>query len=169
MSKENRGWSRSGADDLVRRQIIASFHDENVHGGFERVFGGVPAKLRGEKPASQPFTMWRLLEHFRLCVQDFLDCCRVPDYVEPPFPDGFWPAGDAPPVEAAWDESVARTRQAMTELEALILNSATDLYQLIPGSNGRTVLRQALACLDHNAYHLGQAMLLRRMLGLEVH
>jgi hypothetical protein len=93
-----------------------------------------------------------------------LDYCRVLDYVEPPFPDGYWPIADAPTNDAAWEKSLAATRRDMSELEALILNPSTDLFAPIANSDGRTILRQALACLDHNAYHLGQAMLLRRLL-----
>jgi hypothetical protein len=152
-------------DVLLREQLVASFHDENVHGGLEKIFAGVPAELRGAKPAGQPFTLWRLLEHLRLCVVDFLDYCRVPRYVEPPFPEGYWPSGDAPPNDAAWEQSLAGLRSLMEEMEALILNPSTDLFAPIPGGSGRTVLRQAIACLDHNGYHLGQAMLLRRLLG----
>lgn len=166
MSNETITEKPHAADVVLRKQLVASFHDENVHGGLEKIFAGVPAELRGAKPAGQPFTLWRLLEHLRLCVLDFLDYCRVPGYVEPPFPEGYWPSGDAPPDEAAWEQSVAELRSAMKELEALILNPSTDLFAPIPGGRGRTVLRQALACLDHNAYHLGQAMLLRRWLGI---
>lgn len=152
-------------DRQLRKQIVASFHDENVHGGFEKIFSGIPADLRGAKPAGQPFTLWRLLEHIRLCILDFLNYCRVPNYVEPPFPDGFWPTGDAPANDAAWESSILGVHTAMTEFEAIILDPSTDLFAPIPNSDGRTVLRQALACLDHNAYHLGEALLLRRLLG----
>lgn len=156
----------TNTDELLRKQLVASFHDENVHGGFEKIFSGVPPQLRGVRPPGQPFTLWRLLEHIRLCILDFLDYCRVLNYVEPPFPDGFWPTGDAPVNETAWERSLNGVRTAMTELEAIIFDPSTDLFAPIPGSDGRTVLRQALACLDHNAYHLGEALLLRRLLGI---
>ncbi len=149
---------------LLRKQIVASFHDEHVHAGFEKIFARISPEQRGAKPAGQPFTLWRILEHLRLCVGDFLDYCRVPGYVEPPFPVGYWPETDAPPDEAAWETSLAGFRSSMRELETLILNPSTDLFSPIAGGDGRTILRQALACLDHNAYHLGQAVLLRKLL-----
>ncbi len=150
----------------LRRQLVASFHDEHVHGGFEAIFSGIPPELRGRKPTGQPFTLWRILEHLRLCVLDFLDYCTVPGYVEPPFPAGYWPTGDAPADDAAWQASLAAVRSAMQALEMLILNPSTDLFANIPGGGDRTILRQALACLDHNSYHLGEAVLLRRLLGI---
>jgi hypothetical protein len=167
--EKNAGKTAQGAEDglaLVRKQIVASFHDENVHGGFGRAFAHVPPHLRGVKAGDSPYTLWGLLEHLRLCVLDFLDYCRQPGYVEPPFPEGYWPEGDAPPNEAAWGRSLEGFESLMKEFESLILDPSTDLLRPLPGGSGRTVLRQALACLDHNAYHLGQVIVLRRLLGL---
>ncbi len=151
---------------ILRHQLVASFHDGNVHGDFETVFTGIPPELRGIQPPAQPFTLWRILEHVRLCVLDFLDYCRVPGYVELPFPAGYWPGQDAPSSEVAWQASIAEVQSSMQALEQLILSPSTDLFSPIPGGDGRTILRQALACLDHNAYHLGEAVLLRRLLGI---
>lgn len=151
---------------LVRRQIVASLHDDSVHAVFERAFAGVPPKLRGVKPPAQPFTLWQILEHLRLCVLDFMDTCRTPDYVEPEFPDGFWPHSDTPASDREWTRSLSAYRSALKTFEQLISNPSTDLLAAIPGTGGRTVLRQAIACIDHNGYHLGQAVLARRALGI---
>jgi hypothetical protein len=158
--------NQADADIALRQQLVASFHDERVHATFEKIFGDVPVNLRNAKPAGQSFTLWRLLVHLRLCVLDFLDACRIPGYVEPPVPEGFWPDESATGDEASWKEELAGYHDAMLEFESLLLNPSTDLFLPIPGSDGRNVLRQALACLDHNAYHLGQALLLRRLLGI---
>lgn len=149
----------------VRRQIVASLHDDKVHARFEQVFAGIPPKLRGMKPPAQPFTPWQLLEHLRLCVLDFLDTCRKPGYVEPEFPAGFWPLSHSPGSDREWTRSIREYRAALKMFERLIADPSTDLLAEIPGA-GRTVLRQALACLDHNGYHLGQAVLARRALGI---
>lgn len=157
---------RSGRLDPVRRQIVASLHDDKVHAVFEKVFSGVPLTLRGVKPPAQPFTLWQLLEHLRLCVLDFLDTCRTADYIEPEFPAGFWPRSDAPASDREWRRSLRAYRSVSKAFERFVLNPSTDLLSEIPGAGGRTVLRQALACLDHNGYHLGQAVLARRALGI---
>ena len=159
----------------LKRQLLASWEDRQVHIGLDAALADVPAALRGVRPPGQPFTLWRLLEHQRLCLQDFLDYCRRPDYVEPPFPDGYWPAESAPPTETAWQASCAACRRLLDEFAALIRDPATDLFAPLaarspsdpPNAPPRTALRQALACLDHTAYHLGQMVLLRRLLGLQ--
>jgi hypothetical protein len=156
--------SQADAEPALRRQLVDSFHDQLVHATFEKIFGDVPVHLRNAKPAGQSFTLWRLLVHLRLCVVDFLDACRIPGYIEPPVPEGFWPDEYATADDATWERDLAGYHTAMREFEALILDPTTDLFSPIPGSDGRNILRQALACLDHNAYHLGQALLLRRLL-----
>ncbi len=154
------------AEVVLRQQLVASFHDERVHAAFEKIFAGIPANLRNAKPEGQTFTLWRLLVHIRLGVVDFLDACRVPRYVEPPVPEGFWPGENSAADDAAWKGDMAGYHAAMREFEALLLDPSTDLFSPVPGSDGRTILRQALGCLDHNAYHLGQALLVRRLLCL---
>lgn len=158
--------SHADNEAVLRQQLVASFNDERVHAAFEKIFVGIPASLRNAKPAGQPFTLWRLLVHLRLCVIDFLDACCIPGYIEPPVPEGFWPDEEATADNAEWGADLAGYHAAMREFEALILDPATDLFSPIPGSDGRTILRQVLGCLDHNAYHLGQAVLLRRLLGI---
>ena len=158
--------SHTDADGVLRQQLVASFHDERVHATFEKIFRDVPVNLRNARPEGQPFTLWRLLVHIRLCVLDFLDACRIPGYVEPPVPEGFWPDGNATADDAAWEEDLAGYYAALREFEALWIDPSTDLFAPIPGSGEGTILRQALACLDHNAYHVGQALLLRRLLGI---
>ena len=154
------------AEAVLRQQLVASLHDERVHAPFEKIFAGIPANLRNAKPVGQPFTLWRLLVHLRLCVVDFLDACRIPGYIEPPVPEGFWPEEEAKADATQWEADLVGYHAAMREFEALLLDPATDLFSPIPGSDGRTILRQSLGCLDHNAYHLGQALLVRRLLGI---
>ena len=148
----------------LRSLLIASLEDENVHAGFAKVFAGVPPAMRGVQAGGQPFTLWQQLEHLRLCLIDFLDYCRVPGYIELKFPEGYWPATDAPPDQEGWDHSIQEYGLAMQQMKAMVLDSSTDLFAPIPGGDGRTVLRQVLAALDHNAYHLGQAVLLLKLL-----
>jgi hypothetical protein len=101
----------------------------------------------------------------RIAQWDILEFSRNPKHVSPSFPDGYWPEGDAPPTEAAWDRSLARFRSDLKEMQDLVANPSTDLFARIPHGEGQTILREALLVADHNAYHLGQLVMLRRVLG----
>ena len=125
----------------------------------------MPAKLRGAKPPGMPHTPWRLVEHMRLAQWDILEFSRNPKHVSPEFPQGYWPKGDAPPNSKAWDVSIKAFRKDLKAMEDLVNDSKTDLFARIPHGEGQTILREALLVADHNAYHLGQLVVIRRLLG----
>jgi hypothetical protein len=136
-----------------------------AHLDFDRAVADLPAKLRGAKAAGVPHTPWRLVEHMRIAQWDILEFSRNPKHVSPSFPEGYWPEGDAPPSEAAWEESLARFRADLKAMQDLVADPATDLFARLPHGEGQTVLREALLVADHNAYHLGQLVVARRALG----
>jgi DinB superfamily len=149
----------------LREHLLYLLRGGGAHLDFEAAVADLPAHLRGGKPAGQPHTPWRLLEHLRLAQWDILEFSSDPRHESPPFPDGYWPAGDAPPDEGAWDRSVAAFRADLKAMQDLVADPATDLFAPLPHGQGQTLLREALLVADHNAYHLGQLVLLRRLLG----
>jgi hypothetical protein len=149
----------------LREHLLYLLRDGGAHLDFDKAVTGLPPALRGRKPPGQPHTPWRLLEHLRICQWDILEFTRNPRHVSPRFPDGYWPAGDAPPDDAAWDRSVAAFRADLKAMQDLVADPAIDLFVPLPHGEGQTALREALLVADHNAYHLGQLVLLRRLLG----
>jgi hypothetical protein len=132
---------------------------------FDKAVAGLPAKLRGAKPAGVPHTPWRLVEHMRRSQWDILEFSRNPRHVSPEFPEGYWPQGDGPPSSKAWDASIKAFRKDLKDMEKLVDDPKTDLFARIPHGEGQTILREALLVADHNAYHLGQLVVIRRLLG----
>jgi uncharacterized damage-inducible protein DinB len=127
---------------------------------------GVPADARGRRPPGLPYSLWQLLEHLRIAQRDVLEFCRDPKYVEPKWPDDYWPETDAPPDAAAWDQSVAAFRRDRDALKALAADPRLDLFATIPHGSGQTYLRELVLMIDHNAYHIGEIVAARRVLGL---
>jgi hypothetical protein len=105
------------------------------------------------------------MEHLRICQWDILEFSRDPNHVSPEFPDGLWPAADAPANDVAWEQSIAAFRRDHEAMCDLVADPATDLFAEIPHGQGQTILREALLVADHNAYHIGQLVMLRRCLG----
>ena len=153
------------ADNDLREHLLYLLRGGGAHLDFDAAIANLPAKLRGAKPPGVPHTPWRLLEHMRIAQWDIVEFSRNPKHVSPAFPDGYWPAGDAPPDNAAWDRSVEAFRADLKAVQDLVADSATDLFAAIPWGDGQTILREALLVADHNAYHLGQLVMLRRTLG----
>ncbi|MBI4461387.1 MAG: DinB family protein [Acidobacteria bacterium] len=157
--------ARVDADKALRQHLLYLLRGGGAHLDFGAGLRGLPADLRGVKPAGAPHTAWQLLEHMRIAQWDILEFSRNPKHVSPGFPDGYWPETQAPPDPAAWEKSLAAFRADLKAMQDLVADPATDLYARIPQGTGQTILREALLVADHNAYHLGQLVLLRRLLG----
>lgn len=140
-----------------------SWHD--AHLDWKAALDGLPAKQRGTKPPGAPHSAWELLEHIRLAQWDILEFCRNPKYISPEFPSGYWPKEATPPSEAAWEKSTKTFGRDLGEMQKLIEDPKTDLFARIAHGSGQTILREALLLADHNSYHLGQLVLLRRLIG----
>jgi hypothetical protein len=152
-------------DRDLRDHLLYLLGGGGAHLDFEKAIAELPPKSRGAKPAGLPHTPWRLLEHLRICQWDILEFSRNPKHVSPQFPAGYWPAGDAPPDDAAWNRSIEAFRIDLKAMQDLVADPNTDLFAPIPHGEGQTVLRGALLVADHNAYHLGQLVTVRRLLG----
>ena len=152
-------------DRALREHLLELLGGGHAHLDFDRAFADLPAGLRGARPPGLPHTPWRLVEHLRIAQWDILRFSVDPEHVSPAFPDGYWPEGDAPPDPGAWDRSVAAFRADLRSMMDLVADPGTDLLAPIPQGQGHTILREALLVADHNAYHLGQLVTVRRLLG----
>jgi len=152
-------------DKSLREHVLYLLNDGGAHLNFDAAVKDVPAALRGKTPKGAEHSPWEVLEHMRIAQWDILEFTRNPKHKSPEFPKGYWPSASAPPNEKAWEKSAADFRAGLKAMCDLVSNESTDLFAKIPHGDGQTVLREALLLADHNAYHLGQFVLLRRLLG----
>ena len=152
------------ADHALREQLVRALDWKAAHLGFDDVVARFPAAIRGQRAEGLPYTAWQLLEHMRFTQRDIIEFCKNEDYKEPPWPEAYWPAEPAPPTHGDWDKSVLTFRSDLAELQELLANPDLDLTAAIPHGSGQTYLREALLVIDHNAYHLGQLLVLWRLL-----
>jgi hypothetical protein len=149
----------------LRKHLLTLLKGGEAHLEFDAAVKDMPAGLQGKRPKGAEHSPWEILEHIRIAQWDILEFTRNAKHVSPEFPKGYWPSAPAPTDEQAWDKSVKAFRSDLRAMMELVENESTDLFAKIPHGDGQTVLRQALLTADHNAYHLGQLVLLRRMLG----
>jgi hypothetical protein len=154
-----------GRDAALREHLVYLLKGGGAHVHFMDALEGFPAQMRGTYVKGLPHTGWQLLEHARLAQWDILEFSRNPKHVSPEFPEGYWPKTPGPPDETAWGKSVQQFQKDLGEMVRLVKNERTDLYERIPHGQRQTILREALLLADHNAYHLGQLVYLRRALG----
>lgn len=156
----------SGARDTKLRQDVSQLlGGRGAHVTFENAVAAMPFALQGTKPPGAPYSPWQQLEHLRLAQRDIFDYVTDPHYVERNWPDDYWPT-EMPPTQESWDDTVRAFEADRKAWIKLVTDPATDLLARVPHDpKGPTILHEALLVADHNAYHLGQLIVLRRGLG----
>jgi len=149
----------------LREHVLYLLDGGGAHARFDDVVKNMPEKLRNIKPNGLQHSAWMLLEHLRLAQWDILEFSLNSKYKTPEWPKDYWPKTEAPPSAAAWNKSIQQFRKELKAMQDLVANPKTDLYSSIPWGDGQTILREALLLADHNAYHIGQFVDLRRLLG----
>ena len=152
-------------DTSVREHVLYLLGGGGAHVHFEEVVKDFPEKLRGKKVKGVPQTAWQLLEHIRIAQSDILEFTRDAKHISPQWPEGYWSPTEAPPNRLAWSASIKAVQKDLVAMKDLVKDPSTDLFASIPHGNGQTILREALLIADNHAYHIGQLVLLRRLLG----
>lgn len=149
--------------DPLRQHLINMLTKAEAHMDVRSALEHFPAELRGRKPAGAPHTPWQLLEHMRIAQWDILEFSQNTKYVAPKWPESYWPPDEAPPNPSAWQKSVSQFLEDLNRVCQMVADPQVDLFANIPHGDGQTYLREALLVVDHNAYHVGQLILLRRI------
>ncbi|HVY93892.1 MAG TPA: DinB family protein [Bryobacteraceae bacterium] len=149
--------------DVLKTEIAEVLKTSGAHADFEKAIEGFPLEDAGKRPKNVPWSAWQLIEHMRTAQADILEYVSTPDYTEKKWPEDYWPKSPAPPSEDAWAKSIRAIRRDRKKLLALLDES--DPLKPIKFANNKTLLREILLIVDHDAYHLGELVLLRRLLG----
>jgi hypothetical protein len=152
-------------DSVLRQQLIELLRGGTAHADLDTCIEQFPPECYGKKPNGAPYSAWELLEHLRMALHDLLVFSTDSHYIALKWPEDFWPASEAPSSPDEWQTSVKAVKADLAEFEKLIQNRETNLYAKIPWGEGQTLLREVLIAADHNSYHLGQIVMLRKQLG----
>jgi hypothetical protein len=153
-------------EPALRDLLVRLLAWEDAHVGFESAVADLPPDARGTQPPGLPYSPWQLVEHLRLAQHDILEFCRNPNYREMTWPDDYWPRSATPPSARAWDDSIREYVEDRKALQQLASDPALDLNARIPHGSGQTYLREFILAADHAAYHIGQLVAVRRLLGV---
>lgn len=152
-------------ETALRDLLFRALAWEDAHVSFDNAVDGTALELRGRQPPSVPYSPWQLIEHMRITQHDILDFCLNPDYEEMKWPDDYWPPALSPASPAAWDDSIRQFKADRQALQQLAVDPEVGLAGRIPHGSGQTYARELLLVADHSAYHVGQLVLVRRLLG----
>lgn len=149
----------------LREHLVKLLRGGQAYETFEQIVVQVPAGKRGAVPVGAERSAWQILEHMRLSQRDILDFSRNENgtYVEKEWPAEYWPENPIPPT-GGWDRAVQQYLADRTELEVLVSDPGRSLFTVFPWGKGQTLLREAMLAAEHAAYHLGELVILTRVL-----
>lgn len=151
---------------ILREQLIDQLTGQNAHLGFDRAVEGLSIANAGIRPRQLPYSIWELVEHIRISQSDIIEFCVDPDYESPEWPEGYWPSGQKPSGMDAWNQSLEVIHSDLLRMADLVKDPDNDLFEPFPHGDGQTLFREAVLIIDHNSYHTGQIVTIRRILGL---
>jgi len=154
------------SNSSLRRHVLTLLTARQAHCTFEEAVAEMPLDKRGKRPEELPYSVWELVEHVRFAQRDILDYCRDSEYKAPDWPDAYWPDSKGPSSPEAWHRAISGVEEDRDALCDLIRSERLDLYDTVPSSDDNTFLRECLLVADHNAYHIGQIVTVRRQLGV---
>lgn len=159
--------AKTETKDPLITQLVALLNGGQAHATLDDAVKDFPAADRGKVPANLPYSAWQILEHLRLAQRDILNFCAPPTggYQHMKWPEDYWPKSPEPPSEHAWGHAITAIREDLKKFEALLTKPGADLHKAFLWGEGQTLLREALLIADHNAYHLGELVVIRRLLG----
>ena len=152
----------SAEHQLLIDELIKLLNGGSAHAGLADALDKLPARLRSKKPDDLPYSIWQLVEHIRIAQWDMLQFCIDPKHQSPKWPEGYWPDETEPANEQAWKASIEQIEADLNKFITLLKKE--DIYKKIPGGTGQSILMEALQIADHNAYHIAEIIVIRRLL-----
>lgn len=153
------------SNEIVRKQLIDLLKGGNAHMDFDQAVDSFPMEFINTNPPGSDYTPWRLLEHLRIAQWDILEFTRNPEYLSPPWPEGYWPPQGEKADPARWQTTIQSFREDLQGMRSLVEDPHNDLFASFPHAPGYTLLREVLVLADHNAYHMGEFAVLRGIMG----
>ena len=151
---------------ILVKNLVDLVEKGNAHISLDKALENIPFSLSGERPGNLPYSIWQITEHIRIAQWDILEFSRNSKHVSPKWPEGYWPKPAAAKSEDAWEKCVQQIQADRTSFTELIKNAGDNLYKPFEYGNGQSLLKEALVLADHNSYHTGEIIIIRRLLNV---
>ncbi|HEX7457891.1 MAG TPA: DinB family protein [Ginsengibacter sp.] len=151
---------------ILVKNLVDFVEKGNAHISLDKALENIPFSLSGERPGNLPYSIWQITEHIRIAQWDILEFSRNSKHVSPKWPEGYWPKAAAAKSEDAWEKCVQQIQADRTSFIELIKNAGDNLYKPFEYGNGQSLLKEALVLGDHNSYHTGEIIIIRRLLNV---
>ena len=149
---------------ILIAQLSDLLNKGNAHVSLDEALENINFNLLGERPAGLPYSTWQLAEHLRIAQWDILEFSRNENHVSPEWPGGYWVKETSPTSKEEWQKCVQQIKSDRETFIELITKSGEDIYRPFDYGTGQSLLQEALVLADHNSYHIGEIIILRRLL-----
>lgn len=153
------------ANKEAKKRLTDGLRGRGAHLDFESAVKDFPDGLINTKPDNVPYTFWHQIEHIRLAQIDMIEYISDPDYKAPSWPDDYWPAPDAQTDRAGWEKSIEHYLADVEEFIRLIEDENCNVLATVERNKNRSIMGSALIIIDHTAYHLGEFVMGRQIMG----
>ena len=150
--------------DIVIYNLSDLLNKGNAHASLDEALQGIHFDLLGKKIPGLPYSLWQLADHIRITQWDIVEFSRNEKHVSPEWPEGYWPSEIKPASQATWEKCVEQIKSDRASFIELLSNAGDEIYTPLAHGDGQSLLKEALVLADHNSYHAGQIIMLRRML-----
>jgi len=152
-------------EEVIINELIKLLNGGNAHASFEEAIKSLPFSILGTKVDQLPYTIWQLIEHIRITQWDILEFSKSPSHESPEWPDEYWPEHLKPIDETEWKGSLQQIQNDKQEFIELLKNRSNNIYESFPYGSGQNLIREGMLIADHTSYHIGQIILIRKLLG----
>src|SRR5258708_141610 len=149
---------------ILVKNLVDLIEKGNAHISLDKALENMPFSLLGERPGNLPYSTWQITEHIRIAQWDILEFSHSSKHVSPKWPDGYWQKETAPKSGDSWEKCIQQIGADRTSFTELIKNAGDNLYKPFEYGNGQNLLKEALVLADHNSYHTGEIIIIRRLL-----
>ncbi len=146
---------------VCQKTILNGLQGKGAHTSARNILEGITWKLTGEKPADLPHSIWKILNHLIYWQNFLLQILNGENPTSPLHAEDSWPGQDSPESEDEWTTAVETFLTGIRTAESAALANL-EQQALFDTSHSRAELFGML--ITHNSYHLGQIVLLRRLL-----
>ena len=151
-------------ENEIRKHLVFLLEQGNAHAPFEKILANIDPKNRVARPANLPYSIWDLVEHIRIAQFDIVEFCMSESYQSPEWPKGYWPENAYEPTDQEWEQSVMKIKRDRQRMIALVKDPSKNIFKPFSYGDGQNIFKESLLIADHTAYHLGEVLIIRRLL-----
>ena len=150
--------------DILIENLEDLLNKGNAHVSLDKALDNIAFELLGKKPGGLPYSIWQIAWHINKAQEDILEFSRNPKYISPKWPEEYWPSETKPNSEKEWKSCIQQIKSDRKEFIGLLKHVGNEIYKPFEHGSGQSLLKEALVLADHNAYHAGEIIIIRRLL-----